>query len=475
MAKQVYLAVDLGAGSGRVLAGCYEGGKLRIEEVNRFANNGVRLPSGWHWAILETFAEIKNGLRKAAREYGDQIRSVSIDTWGVDYGLIDASGRLLGVPWMYRDHRTDGMMDEVAKLMPREEMYRRTGLQFMQFNTVFQLAVEARRNPGALAAADRLMLMPDLLTFWLSGEKAIERTNASTTQLLKVGTAEWDFELAEKVGIPAQLLTPLTDPATVIGTLLPEMQQELGAAAWKVILCGSHDTASAVAGVPSAEAQPLFLSSGTWSMIGRELCAPLVNAETYAAGFANEQGLEGTTRFLKNVAGMWLLQECKRCWEEQGISLGYGELVEQAAAAKTSTLIDPDAPEFQKPCDMPRVIAAFILKNGGAVPSTPGEFVRIILRSLARRYGELAEQMRRWMPDLPDTLHIVGGGSQNHMLNQLTADATGLRVVAGPVEATAAGNILAQMIALGEISSLEEGRRILRDSFHPTIFEPINS
>jgi len=472
MSATTHLAIDLGAGSGRVMAGHFDGKKLRIEEINRFANDGVRLPTGWHWNLLQLFTDIKRGLAEARKRHGGSLVSLAVDTWGVDYGLIDKHGRLLGAPWMYRDSRTDGMMDEAAKILPREDIYGRTGIQFMFFNTLFQLLAEARRNPEAVAAADQLLFTPDLLTYWLSGERVIERTIASTSQLLKAGSAEWDFDLAEKMGIPARLLCPVTDPGRAIGSLLPEVMEETGCGKLRVTTCGSHDTASAVAGIPAGTEQPLFLSSGTWSLIGRELNAPIVTPETYRVGFSNEQGLNGTTRFLKNVAGMWLLQECKRNWDAQGQTLDYASLVSEARTANTSLLLNPDADEFSRPCDMPAAITAYAAKTGQSAPASPGAFARAILESLALRYRGLVHQLRAWMPDLPDTLHIVGGGSQNALLNQMTADATGLRVVAGPVEATAAGNILAQLMATGEISSLEQGREIICASFDPEVFEP---
>ena len=457
------------------MAGHFDGRKLRIEEINRFASEGVRIPTGWHWNVLQLFSDIKRGLAEARKRHGASLTSLAVDTWGVDYGLIDVHGRLLGMPWMYRDSRTDGMMDEAAKILPRREIYGRTGIQFMFFNTLFQLLAESRKFPGAVAAADQLLFMPDLLTYWLTGERVVERTIASTSQLLRAGSAEWDLELAEKMGIPAKLLRPTTDPGKTIGSLLPSVMEETGCGNLKMTTCGSHDTASAVAGVPAETAQPLFLSSGTWSLIGRELSAPIVTDESYRVGFSNEQGLNGTTRFLKNVAGMWLLQECKRNWDAEGRPFDYGFLVQAAREAETSLLLDPDAEEFSKPCDMPGAIRAFAEKTGQPVPSSPGEITRAILESLALRYRGLISQLRAWMPDLPDTLHIVGGGSQNALLNQMAADATGLRVVAGPVEATAAGNILAQLMATGEISSLEEGREIVRASFEPEVFEPQDS
>ena len=304
MSRRVYLAADLGADSGRVIAGLYDGSCLLLEEMARFPTAGMPLPDGWHWDLMRIFADIRRGVAKAVAEFRDDVFSVSVDTWGVDYGLLDAGGSLLGAPWMYRDARTDGMIEAVAAIVPPAELYRRTGVQSMFFNTLYQLHAESLRRPEVMARADRIAFIPDLLTYWLSGERVAERTIASTSQLLKAGTNEWDRELAESLGIPSAILPALNEPCTIAGLLRGE---DGAAGRIKVVLCGSHDTASAVAGVPAAQASPLFLSSGTWSLLGRELPAPIVTAATAAANFSNEQGLGGTTRFLKNVAGMWLL------------------------------------------------------------------------------------------------------------------------------------------------------------------------
>lgn len=471
--KKVYLAVDLGAESGRVIAGEFDGRRLTLHETARFPTGGFRLPDGLHWDLLRIYADIRHGIREGVRRaqtaLGAEVSSIAVDTWGVDYGLLDGGGSLLGVPYMYRDPRTEGAMEAVEAIVPSPELYRRTGIQPMFFNTVYQLFAEARQRPGAVAAAARLAFVPDLLTYWLSGERVVERTIASTSQLLKVGTGEWDRELAAKLGIPEKILPAVSEPCTVAGRLLGDDGKPGDI---KVVLCGSHDTASAVAGVPATAPKPLFLSSGTWSLVGRELDAPLVNAETAAAQFSNEQGLEGTTRFLKNVAGLWLLQECKRNWERDGEALDYGSLVTKAAGTEGGPLLDPDAPEFARPCDMPAVISAWLERTGQTAPRTRAGITRLILESLALKYRALTGRMRSWMPDMPDTLHIVGGGSRNALLNQMTANATGLRVMAGPSEATAAGNIAAQMIACGDLGSLAEARAVIKESFEIGVFEP---
>ena len=469
MSRRVYLAADLGAESGRVMAGLFDGSRLVLEELARFPTGGPLLPDGWHWDIMRIYADIRQGIAKAVTEFGDDVVSVSVDSWGVDYALLDAGGSLLGLPWMYRDPRTDGMIEAVEALVPQEDLYRRTGIQPMFFNTIYQLAAETRRRPSVLERAARIAFIPDLLTFWLSGEKTTERTIASTSGLLKAGTAEWDTELAETLGIPGSVLPAISEPCTIAGRLRDD---EGRPGKIDVILCGSHDTASAVAGVPSMVKNPLFLNSGTWSLLGRELDGPLVNEATAAGRFSNEQGLGGTTRLLKNVAGMWLLQQCKHRWEAGGVKLEYGAMVAKAAGTATDAFIDPDADEFVRPSDMPAAITAWLEKTGQTAPSSRSGIARVIFESLALKYRMILQRMKEFMPDLPDTLHIAGGGSRNVLLNQMTADASGLRVLAGPSEATALGNVLAQMIARGDLASLAEGRTIVRDSFEIGEFTP---
>lgn len=469
MNKKVFLAVDLGAESGRVMAGVYDGARLALREMARFPTGGIFLPDGWHWDLARIYGDIRQGLTKAQTEFGASVVSVAVDTWGVDYGLLDENGSLLGLPWMYRDGRADGIMESVEQVLPRETLYERTGIQRMFFNTLYQLCAEARQRPQTLAAAKHLAFIPDLLTYWLGGELGVERTIASTSQLLRVGTPQWDREMAAQLGIPVEIFPAVSEPCTIAGYL---REEDGTASTIKVVRCGSHDTASAVAGVPAEGVEPLFLSSGTWSLIGRELKQPRITQETCLAGFSNEQGLEGTTRFLKNVAGMWLLQECKRHWEREGETLDYAGLVAKAAGTEGGALLDPDAPEFSRPCAMPQVIASWLERHGQIVPTSLGGMTRLIIESLALKYRTCLFQMKSWMPDFPDTLHIVGGGSRNALLNQMTADATGLRVLAGPSEATAAGNIAAQMIACGEISSLGEARRIIKNSFEIAEFFP---
>jgi rhamnulokinase len=470
---KTYLAIDLGASSGRVMAGRYNGKTLRIEEVFRFPNAGVEIQGGWHWDADGLFSSIKKGLAAAAAKYGSEIVSVAVDTWGVDYVLLDERGNPINPPWMYRDSRTDGIMDRANGIVGAERLWERTGIQPMFFNTIYQLMAEAGDRTH-FSKANEILFMPDHINYRLCGVRAIERTIASTSGLLFAGSPEWDVEIAAELDIPPFILSPVTEPCRVLGELLPEIAEETGLNGVMVCTCGSHDTASAVAGAPS-HGHPLFLSSGTWSLLGIELRRPVTTAAARAAGFSNEQGLEGRTRFLTNIAGMWLLQECRRVWAGQCQVIEYGAMVDMAAAAQASAFIDPDAPEFQKPCDMPAAIRSWIEKTGQPVPAGDAELVRTILESLALKYRSKLQGLAALVPELPDTLQIVGGGCQNRLLNQMTADATGLRVEAGPVEATAAGNVLAQLMAAGEIASLAEGRELLRKSFDLEIHEPATS
>ena len=469
--RKTHLAIDLGASSGRVMAGHHDGGRLEIEEVARFANSGVELSDGWHWDAEGLFEEIKKGLATAAERFGDDIVSVAVDTWGVDYVILDEAGKPINPPWMYRDARTDGMMDKANKTLGPDRLWERTGIQPMFFNTIYQLMAEVARNGDRLRKANEILFIPDYINYRLSGVRAIERTIASTSGLLFAGSPEWDVEIAAELNIPTLLLSPVTEPCRVLGEISPSIAAETGLHGVKVCTCGSHDTASAVAGAPS-RGHPLFLSSGTWSLLGIELRRPINSTAAREAGFSNEQGLEGRTRFLTNIAGMWLLQECRRVWAEQGKNIDYGTMVEMAAQAKAPAFINPDAPEFQKPCDMPKAILDWIAKSGQTAPANDAELIRVILESLALKYRRMVRRLAELVPEMPSTLNIVGGGGQNKLLNQMTADATGLRVEAGPVEATAAGNVIAQMIASGDISSLAEGRELLRNSFEISSYEP---
>ncbi len=467
--SKICLAADLGAGSGRVLAGRYDGDRIELTEISRFANNPVQLANGWHWQFETLFGEIEAGIRKAVAAHGDEVVSVGVDTWGVDYGLLDASGSLLGPPFQYRDSRTDGMQEHAFSLMPRDEIYQRTGIQFMFFNTLFQLLAEARAPEKLLEKASSLLFLPDLINFRLTGKRAVERSIASTGQLLNAATQQWDRELIAAMNLPENIFGELVDAGTILGPMLshPSVQ---------VIVPGCHDTASAVAGVPADEPEPVFLSSGTWSLFGRELKKPLISEAGHQAGFSNEAGVFGTTRLLKNIAGMWLLQECKRHWDAAGSTLGYAELVAAAATQPPfAALLDPDAPEFQAPEHMPSAITRWLENSGQPALSDPAAITRCILESLALKYRQVKENLES-ITDRPiQRIHIVGGGSQNDLLNQFAANSTGCSVIAGPVEATSLGNILLQLYALGDIKSIEDGRALVRRSVQTKSFEPADA
>ncbi len=471
--RRVCLAVDLGAGSGRVVAGIFENDRLDLQVIHRFSNEPIKLDDGWHWDFARLFSEIQTGIREAISRYGADAQSLGVDTWGVDYGLLDARGTLLGEPFQYRDNRTDGMMDVAFERMPRSEIYQRTGIQFMYFNTLFQLLAESRDPKKLLEAAAGMLFLPDLINFRLTGRAATERSIASTGQLLNAKTQDWDRELIAAMGLPEPIFGDLVDAGTELGPLLPEIAESPGENPIRVIVSGGHDTASAVAGVPADEPDPVFLSSGTWSLFGRELAEPVLTEAGYEAGFSNESGVFGTIRYLKNIGGLWLLQECKRHWDAEGSTLDFGQLVEAAEAAEPfAALLDPDAPIFQAPVHMPTAIADWLRGTGQPVLTDPGAVTRAILEGLALRYRFAKDQLEVLTGKPISRIHVVGGGSQNRLLNQFAADATGCTVIAGPVEATSAGNILVQLESLGVINSLADGRELVRRSFETETFEP---
>lgn len=473
--KCVCLAVDLGAGSGRMVAGIYNGARLELDELTRFPNDAIKETDGWHWNIEHLFARVKQGIALAAEKYGDDVVSVGVDTWGVDYGLLDADGKLLCAPFQYRDSRTQGMQEEAFRRMPKTEIYERTGIQALFFNTLFQLLAEAG-SPARLEKAARLLFMPDLIHYFLTGNCANEKSIASSSQLLNPRTQEWERDVLKAMGFPERIFGKLIDAGTVLGELKPSVAAEVGAKELRVIAPAGHDTASAVVGVPAEESEPVFLSSGTWSCMGRELDSPVISEESYPAAFSNEGGVFGTTRFLKNIAGMWLLQESKRIWDADGKSATYEDLIARAEMSPPFTaLIDPDSTDFQAPANMVDALAAFCRRSGQIVPTDPGACTRMILESLALKYRFVKESLARVTRKPIDRIYIVGGGCQNHLLNQFTADALNCTVVAGPVEAASIGNIIMQLYALGETRSLTEGRALVRHSFETKTFNPKNA
>jgi rhamnulokinase len=475
-----YLALDLGAESGRAVVGRFNGDTLILEEIHRFANGPVRIHHNLHWNALHLLAEMKNGLGKAVNEHGLVIASCGVDTWGVDFGLLDRAGNLIGNPYHYRDSRTDGMVEKACELVPREEIFNQTGLQFMQLNTLFQLLAMAQQQSPALDSAQDLLFMPDLFHYWFTGQKVNEFTIASTSQCYNMQQRQWATPLLEMLGLPTHIFQDVIQPGSKLGPLLPSIVTELGLKQdIDVIATGSHDTQNAVAAVPVAEADTgsfAYLSSGTWSLLGVELAQPIINAQSLAYNFTNEGGAQNTICFMKNIMGLWLVQESRRTWAQHGREFSYDELTRLAGEAPPfAALVDPDDTAFLAPGDMPARIQEFCRRAGQTPPDNHGAIVRCALESLALKYRWVVEKIEEMTGRTLNVIHIVGGGSQNRLLNQFTADATGRRVVAGPVETTAVGNILLQMLAMGQISSLNEGRKLVRRSFPVETYQPVDT
>ena len=467
------LGIDLGASSGRAMLGTLEGKKLTIREIHRFLNEPVTLCGRFVWDMPRLFHEIKQALLKLSRS-GETVDAIGIDTWGVDFGLLDKNGHLLSLPVHYRDARTNGIPEKVRAIIPDEELFARTGIAFNSFNTLYQLYAMKEEGDPALESAQDLLFLPDLLAYFLTGKKGTEYTIASTSQLLNPFTRDWDRELMEKLGIPAHIFGEVKLPGTVRGTLLPEIAKECGVAEIPVIAIGGHDTASAVAAVPAQEKDFAYISSGTWSLLGAEVQKPLCTEGVMKANYTNEGGVDGSIRLLKNIMGLWIIQECKREWDRRGSETSFGELVElsmQAPAFKA--ILDVDDPCFLAPGDMPARIQAYCAKSGQPVPEGKGEISRVIYESLALKYRWAIERLEEDMLKKPiEALHIVGGGSKNALLNRFTAEAIKRPVIAGPDEGTIIGNLLVQAQALGAISGIRELREVVENSFPTKTFLP---
>lgn len=465
------LAIDLGAESGRGVLGQFDGDALRLDVLHRFPNGPVATLDTLHWDVLRLHGEILNSLRMAAGR-GD-LASVGVDSWGVDFALIGRGGTLLGNPRHYRDPHTEGVIERSTRIVPREQIYRRTGLQFLRFNTLFQLiALREARSP-LLEAAENVLFIPDLFHYLLTGIKVNELTDASTSQMLDPLKRSWAYDLVAAFGLPAQILGTLVPPGTVLGPIRHSVAVATGVVPVPVIAPATHDTASAVAAVPATGDSWAYISSGTWSLVGVELPQPLINDAALEANFTNEGGVAGTTRLLKNVMGLWLVQECKRSWEKAGRSFSYDELVTLAEAAPPMvSRIDPDDPRFMLPADMPAAIAAYCRETNQPAPTAPGPVIRCCLESLALKYRWVIERLEALLGRRIDVIHVVGGGCQNSLLCQWTADICARPVLAGPVEATALGNILMQAIALGMIGDVAQGREIIRRSVDVKRYEP---
>jgi rhamnulokinase len=468
MPHRVYLAIDLGAESGRVVAGVWNGKSIRLEEIHRFPNGPVYLGDSLRWDVVRLWAEIQNGLALAGKKHGKSIVSVGADTWGVDYVLLTGCDEMLGQPYAYRDARTNGMMEKAFKKVPRSEIFAQTGLQFMQFNTLFQLLAHQRAAPGLLEAADALLLMPDFIHWALCGSRVVEFTNGTTTQCMNPLTRNWATGLLKKFGLPAHIFPKVVSPGTRLGVLRTGVVERTGLSKVNVVAPPTHDTASAVAGIPTAntgKANWAYISSGTWSLMGAEVTQASLSARTQELNLTNEGGLDGTYRLLKNIMGLWLVQQCKRAFDARGGQHDYGQLARMAARAPAlRSIVNPDDARFLNPPDMPKAIQDFCRETRQPVPKTEGELVRCAYESLALKYHEVLGWLEELTGNRIEVIHIVGGGSKSGILNQFTADACQRPVLAGPVEATAMGNLLVQVRASGELSSLAEMREVIRKS-----------
>jgi rhamnulokinase len=464
------VAVDLGAQTGRVAVGVFDGTRLTVDEVHRFANVPVLAGGTLYWDALRLFHDTVDGLRAAASR--GPVHAIGVDGWGVDFALLDRDGHLVQNPVHHRDARTEGVMERLFHRMPARRLYERTGIQLMPINTVFQLHALSARSDPVLEIAARLLLVPDLVHFWLGGFATTERTNASTTQCFDPRSHDWALDVIEAAGVGSELFPDVVEPGTVLGGLLPEVAEQTGLGGASVVASATHDTASAVVATPLA-ADAVYISVGSWSLVGLELPEPLITDAAFDANVTNEGGVGDTTRLLRNVDGLWLLHECRRTWAQQGSPWDYAELVRMAADTPSAgAFIDPNDPRFLGPGDLPERIREYCAETGQPIPDSPAAVVRCLLESLALEHRHAVELLARTAGITPSAVHLVGGGARNAPLCQWTADATGLPVLAGPVEATAIGNILVQAIALGELVSTADARDVVRASFPPEVFEP---
>jgi rhamnulokinase len=481
MAEKAYLAVDIGASSGRHVLGLFDGQKLRLEEVYRFENGPVEVAGHLFWDLLGQWSHVRQGLRAASSIRGNNITSVGVDTWGVDFGLLGHGDELLGNPYHYRDCRTNDTMPKAFGIVSREQIFRHTGLQFMQFNTLFQLLAMKLSSSPLLDIAESLLMMPDLFHWLMTGVKSNEMTDASTSQFYDPVKANWATDLLNKFSLPTRILGPISQPGTILGPLRSAVATEAGLPATKVVLPGTHDTASAVMAVP-AHSKPgvrpdwCYVSLGTWALMGIESPTPVVNDTVLKLNFTNEGGIGGTTRLLKNITGLWLVQECRRVWNLAGGNHDWESLNQlSASAAPLRSFINPDAADFGAPGDMPEAIRAFCGRTGQPVPEDKGAVLRCALDSIAMKF----RQVFQWCEELNggriETIHIVGGGTQNRQLCQFAADSCGRRVVTGPIEATAIGNLMMQAVAAGDVASIAEARDVIRRSFPVEEYEPQNT
>lgn len=473
MSHNRFLAFDLGAESGRAMLGTISDGRLSLEEKHRFINPRGRINGHLHWNLLAQWEELKTGLRKSAAGLDAPLAGIGVDTWGVDYGLVGRDGEILGNPFMYRDSRTDGVMERTFARVPKRDIFEATGIQFMQLNTLFQLIAHCESRSPLLDVAETLLFMPDLFNLLFTGVRKSEFSIATTSQMYDPRRRTWAVDMLRRLGLPVHILPEIVPSGTVLGPLAADVAAECGVPRVPVIAPGTHDTASAVAAVPASGADWCYISSGTWSLMGVELDAPVINDRSLAYNYTNEGGVSGRIRFLKNIMGMWPIQECRRQWAAEGEELSYGRLTEMAAASPPfSVLVDLDYHPILSPGDMPAKIERFCRAKRLKPPADKGQMVRAVLESLALSYRRTLEGMEDVLGRRIRIIHIVGGGSQNELLNQMTADACGRPVLAGPVEATAAGNVLVQAMAVGLIKDLDGLRQVVRDSFELKRYEP---
>ncbi|MFZ1138869.1 MAG: rhamnulokinase family protein [Candidatus Sulfotelmatobacter sp.] len=467
-----YLAFDFGAESGRAILAHLQSGILTTEEVHRFANEPVEYGGSLHWDVARLWSEVRKGFAQLGEV---ELAGIGVDAWGVDYALLGEHGELLENPYHYRDRRTEGVMEEVVRKVGKEEIYKATGIQFMPINTLYQLFAARRQTPQLLAAAKHLLTIPDLFNYWLTGNAVCEFTNATTTQLVDPQQRAWATGLMQRLELPGHLLAPIVEPGSIIGTLLPNIAGHSSLAGTTVIAPACHDTGSAVAAI-SARDGTAFLSSGTWSLLGTELDSPVITPNALRLNFTNEGGVNRTTRLLKNVMGLWMLQGCRQSWAAQGLCSDYRELIELATReASFRHLVDPDDESFLRPPNMLTAINQFCTRTHQPIPQKPGAYVRAVLESLAFKYRMVLRNLEHVSGKHIEQIRIIGGGSKNRLLNQLTADATGRRVLAGPAEATALGNVAVQILATGGAASLQEVRAIVDRSFPTEVFDPLDA
>lgn len=472
MKKHTILAFDIGATSGRAVLATLMNGKFEMQEIHRFPNNLLELHGKYYWDIYHLYNELKKSLSLCGSQQ-IELDSIGIDTWGVDFGCLAQDGSLLGLPRAYRDPYTEGAPEEFFRLVPREEVYRLTGIQIMNFNSLFQLFRGQQEKFAPLVHAVEILFMPDLLSYLLTGNRVCEYTDASTSQLLNPVTKQFEASLLNAAGVSPSIVRPVVMPGTVVGELTDAIVRETGIGKVPVIAVAGHDTASAVAAVPALDQHFAYLSSGTWSLMGIETEQPIITTESYENNFTNEGGIEGTTRFLKNITGMWLLEQCRKEWERADRTYSYPEIVQMAEqAVPFRCFVNPDDPCFANPASMSEAIANYCKETGQTVPATDAEFVRCIFESLALRYNEVIQMLIKMAPYPIERLHVIGGGSKNRMLNQFTANAIGMPVIAGPSEATAIGNSMIQARSAGIVSNRWEMRELIAASIQTETFEP---